>query len=75
MSAGVHRKSEHRWFTSDGREHTTREAAQRHERSLVLLRALRPFVQLDGAIPLQHAVQAILDCPAVLITYPVGAPR
>jgi len=73
--SGVHRKSEHRWFTSDGKEHTTRDAAQRHERAMVLLKALRPFVQLDGAIPLQHAVDAILACPAVAIIYPVGAPR
>lgn len=73
--SGVYRKSEQRWFTSDGREHTSREAAQRHERALVLLQALRPFVQLDGAIPLQLAVDAILTCKSVIINYPVGAPR
>jgi hypothetical protein len=73
--SGVYRKSEHRWFTSDGREHTSREQAQRHERALVLLAALRPFVQLDGAIPLQHAVDAILASKSIVITYPVGAPR
>lgn len=75
MTAGVYRKSDHRWFTSDGREWPSREQAQRHERALVLLQALRPFVQLDGAIPLQHAVDAILNCKSVIISYPVGAPR
>lgn len=72
---GLHRKSENRWFTSDGREWTSRADAQRHERALVLLKALRPVVQLDGAIPMQLAIDAILACPAIIINYPVGAPR
>ena len=72
---GVYRKSDHRWFTSDGKEHPSRELAQRHERALVLLQALRPFVTLEGTIPLQHAVDAIMACPKVTIMYPVGAPR
>ena len=73
--SGVYRKSDHRWFTSDGKEHPARELAQRHERALVLLAALRPFVTLEGTIPLQHAVDAILACPKVTIMHPVGAPR
>lgn len=72
---GMYRKSEARWFTSDGREHTTRLAAQRHERALVVHAAFRPFVQADGTIPLENAVQAILNCPSIAITYPIGAPK
>jgi len=72
---GVYRKSEHRWFTSDGHEHDSRAAAQRHERSLVLNKALRPFISQDGTIPIEQAVHAILDCPAIIITYPAGPPR
>ena len=72
---GMHRKSDSRWFTSDGAEHATREAAQRHERQLVLLRILRPHVQVDGSIRLADAIHAILDSKEVLVHYPAGAAR
>lgn len=72
---GVHRRSQHCWYTSDDKPHASRAEAQRHERQLVLLAILTPLTRLDGTIPLTLILPALLDCQAISITYPAGATR
>ena len=72
---GLYRQSRSVWITSDGLAHEERSAAQLHERQLVVRQALAQHTHRDGTIRIDDAVVAILACPRILVSYPIGASK